>query len=81
MTPEEHILAPHKPALWEKFRTLLSRPAPRVANLPPSPQEALRLGFRLGLQAGYGEGLVDGVDLGLDVKITDEDEGPVGNDV
>ena len=60
------LLSRSREHLWGQFRLLRKVPVPKV-KVPHSPNEAIKLGYRLGLQEGYCKGLVDGVGLGMDV--------------
>ena len=67
MKSKSEILKARKSEFRERFRSLLAKtPVPEV-DVPSSPQEALKMGFRIGLRQGYGAGMLDGVDLGYDV--------------
>lgn len=65
----DHILKVQKAAIWRHFSGLRKRSVPDIQT-PVTPEEALKVGYRMGLQAGYGEGLIDGVGLGMDVNTT-----------
>jgi len=61
------LLEAHKmPAFARFLRNYRARKLEGVP-VPPSPEDALRVGFDMGYEQGYGKGLRAGVDLGVDV--------------
>lgn len=64
------ILSARKDAARKRFiERTRGTTDPVPAEIPQSPEEALRMGMRLGRRLGYSDGLLDGTELGLDVGL------------